>query len=107
MSNGWDERAWHQMVEQEAARLKRLEHTKQEREAPDSTYQAAFYELRTHGVAQLSKPNCQRRLGDLSHGQLKTLIAGLQKWRGQYPNISDELLNAFTAIYDARTTHEQ
>jgi hypothetical protein len=56
-------------------------------EAPKATYDAVVYELRTHGVSQLSKPNCQRRLGDLSIAQLKNLITSLQQRRGQYPNV--------------------
>ena len=76
-------------------------------EAPKATYDAVVYELRTHGVSQLSKPNCQRRLGDLSPAQLKNLIASLQQRRGQYPNVSDELLTTLATSYDARITSDE
>jgi hypothetical protein len=71
-------------------------------EAPEATFNAVVYELRTHGASQLSKPNCQRRLADLSLAQFKSLMASLQQRRGQYPNISDELLTALVEIYHAR-----
>lgn len=71
--------------------------------APEATYKATHYELRTHGIGQLGKPNCQRRLSDLSVAQLKTLMTSLQRCRGQYPNVSDALLAALAEIYDART----
>jgi hypothetical protein len=71
-------------------------------EAPPATWKAAQYELRTYGLPQLSNPNCQRRLSDLSIAQLKNLIACLHQRRGQYPNISDELLSTLATIYDAR-----
>jgi hypothetical protein len=71
-------------------------------QAPKATYEAAVFELRTHGVVQLNKPNCQRRLANLSLSQFKCLMASLQQKRDQYPNISDELLAALEEIYDAR-----
>src|SRR5262245_58443377 len=71
-------------------------------EAPEATYNAVAYELRTHGLPQLNQPNCQRRLADLSTAQIKNLIASLQQWRGQYPKVSDDLLTTLAAIYDAR-----
>jgi hypothetical protein len=70
-------------------------------EAPKATYDAAVYELR-YGLPQLKNPNCQRRLSDLSAAQLKNLIASLQQRRGQFPNVSDELLTTLATIYDAR-----
>jgi hypothetical protein len=76
-------------------------------EAPESTFQAVFYELRTHGVAQLRQPNCQRRLADLSIAQLKRLIGGLQQRRGQYPGISDELLTTLGEICDTRIASDE
>jgi hypothetical protein len=71
-------------------------------EAPKATYDAVVYELRTYGLPQLSKPNCQQRIADLSIAQLKNLIACLQQRRSKYPNVSDELLTAVGEIYDAR-----
>jgi hypothetical protein len=71
-------------------------------EAPYATYNAVVYELRTYGLAQLSKLNCQRRLSDLSAAQIKNVIASLQQRRGQYPNVCDELLITLATIYDAR-----
>jgi hypothetical protein len=71
-------------------------------EAPEATYNAVVYELRTYGLPQLNKPNCQRRLVDLSIAQFRNLMISLQQRRGQYPNISDELLTALGEIYDVR-----
>jgi hypothetical protein len=71
-------------------------------EASEATYDAAVFELRAYGLSQLSKPNCQRRLADLSIAQLQGLIASLQQRRGQYPNVCGELLTTLATIYDAR-----
>ena len=87
------ERAWNEICR--AAR-------EQYNEAPKATYDAAIYELRTYGVSQLSKPNSQRRLSDLSATQIKTLMASLQARRNQYPNMSDELLKALARIYSEK-----
>jgi hypothetical protein len=76
-------------------------------EAPKATFDAVLFELRTYGLPQLSKSNCQRRLADLSIAQLKNLMAGLQQRRSQYPNVSDELLAALAAIYDARVISDE
>jgi hypothetical protein len=76
-------------------------------EAPKATYDAAAYELRTYGLPQLSKLNCQRRLADLSIAQIKNLMASLQRCRGQYPNVSDELLATLAEIYDARISSDE
>jgi hypothetical protein len=61
-------------------------------QAPQSTYDALLYELRTYGLAQLNKPNCLRRLSALSSDQLNELIAALLRLRPKYPAITDELL---------------
>jgi hypothetical protein len=61
-------------------------------DAPQSTYYAALWELRTYGLAQLVKENCRRRLSDLSTKQLRELIAALMQLRPQYSIINDELL---------------
>src|SRR5262252_9518325 len=60
--------------------------------AAASTVEAVVYELRTYGLVQLKKPNCQRRLGDLSGEPLREVIARLIKLRPQYPKIDDMLL---------------
>jgi len=70
-------------------------------EAPKTTYDAVEFELRSYGASELSKSNCQRHLADLSVAQLKKLMIGLQQCRGQYPAVSDELLAALAAVYDA------
>jgi hypothetical protein len=75
-------------------------------EAPKTTYDAVDFELRTYGLSELNKCNCQRRLAGLSIGQLKKLMVGLQQRRDQYPAISDELLTALAAVYDARVSNE-
>jgi hypothetical protein len=46
-------------------------------EAPQSTHDAALFELREYGITQLEKPNCQRRLAVLSPKQLEDVIAAL------------------------------
>ena len=61
-------------------------------DAPQTTYDATLWELRTYGVAQLAKENCRRRLSDLSIKQLRELIAALMRLRPQYSMIDDELL---------------
>jgi len=61
-------------------------------DAPRSTYDAALWELRTYGVAQLAKENCRRRLSDLSTKQLRELTVALMRLRPQYSMINDELL---------------
>jgi hypothetical protein len=87
------ERAWHEINRSARERYN---------EAPEATYHAVVYELRTHGLAQLKQANCQRRLCDLSAAQIKTVIASLQQRRSQYPNVSDELLTALATIFDAK-----
>jgi hypothetical protein len=72
--------------------------------ACEATYNACMHELRTYGISQLKKPACQRRIADLSDAQVKMLIASLQRRRGQYPKISDELLTALGEIYHDRMT---
>jgi hypothetical protein len=71
-------------------------------EAPKATYDAVVHELRTNGLSQFRRTNCQRRLANLSTAQIKNLMVSLQQRRGQYPNISDELLTALGEIYDVR-----
>ena len=61
-------------------------------DAAQSTYDAALWELRTYGLAQLAKENCRRRLSDLSTKQLRELIAALMRLRPHYSMINDELL---------------
>jgi hypothetical protein len=75
-------------------------------EAAKTTYDTVDFELSTYGLSELSKGSCQRRLADLSIGQLKKLMVGLQQRRGQYPAVSDELLAALAAVYDARVSNE-
>jgi hypothetical protein len=60
--------------------------------APKTTYDAALWELRTYGVAQLAKENFRRRLSDLSTKQLRELTAALMRLRPQHSIINDELL---------------
>ena len=70
--------------------------------APEATYNAVVYELRTHGLPQLSKPNCQRRLSDLSAAQVKAVIASLHRKRAEYPKITDQLLTTLAAVCAAK-----
>src|ERR1700730_15206456 len=60
--------------------------------APQVTLDALIYELRIDGLASLEKPNCRRRLADLSDGQLRELIAALIRARTRCAAITDELL---------------
>jgi hypothetical protein len=60
--------------------------------APKSTCDATLWELRTYGLPQLAKPDCRRRLANLSTGQLRELLAALIRLRPEYPNITDELI---------------
>ena len=91
------------------AALNELKRLARERynEAPKATFDAATYELRTYGLPQLSNLNCQRRLADLSIAQIKNLMASLQRWRGQYPNVSDALLATLADIYHARISSDE
>jgi hypothetical protein len=73
-------------------------------EAPKAIYDAVVYELRTHGLPQLKKQNCQRRLSDLSAAQLKAVMVSLQTRRNWYPEITDELLTALAEIYSTGIT---
>jgi hypothetical protein len=61
-------------------------------DAAQTTYDAALWELRTYGVAQIAKDNCRRRLSDLSTKQIRELIASLMRLRPHYSMINDELL---------------
>jgi hypothetical protein len=61
-------------------------------EAPQSTYDAALYELREYGITQLAKPNCQRRLAELSPKHLEEMIAALLRLQPSYQTITDELI---------------
>ena len=60
-------------------------------EAPQATIEALVYELRTHGLA-LERPNCRRRLAEVSTAQLRDVIARLLRLRPKYPAITDDLL---------------
>jgi hypothetical protein len=64
--------------------------------AAPTTVEALMYELRTHGVTALGRPNCQRRLGDLSTIQVREVIERLTRLRPRYPAITDELLLTLT-----------
>jgi hypothetical protein len=70
--------------------------------APEATYKAVAYELRTNGISQLGESSCRRRLCDLSGAQIKALMASLQAGRDQYPKINDELLKALARIYNEK-----
>ena len=61
-------------------------------DVPRATVEALVYELRTHGLAALSHPNCLRRLEDVSTAQLHEVLARLIKLRPKYLAITDDLL---------------
>jgi len=60
--------------------------------APQSTCDALLWELREYGLPQLTKPDCRRRLADLSTAQIRDLIAALIRLRPKYPIITNELI---------------
>lgn len=71
--------------------------------APDAlevTFEAVMYELRTYGAVALTRPDCRRRLGDLSSGQLDQVIAALIRLRGRNycPGIDDGLFLALDGL---------
>jgi hypothetical protein len=74
------DRAWRELNERD------------DQPAPQVTLDALNYELRLDGLAALEKPNCRRRLADLSDGQLRELIAALIRARTRCAAITDELL---------------
>jgi hypothetical protein len=49
--------------------------------AAPTTVEALMYELRTDGVKALARPNCQRRLCDLSTAQVREVIERLTQLR--------------------------
>ena len=67
-------------------------------EAPRSTYDAALFELREHGITQLANPNCQRRLAMLSPKQLEDVITALLRLQPRYRTITDELIATLREI---------
>jgi hypothetical protein len=60
--------------------------------APQSTFDALVFELRTHGLPQLNKTSCRLRLGQLSTQQVRELIAALVRLRPRYLAITEELI---------------
>ena len=83
---------WHEMSG--GALWSWLNHSSRWPEAPRSTYDAALYELREHGITQLAKPNCQRRLAMLSPKQLEDVIAALLRLQPRYQTITNEMIAA-------------
>jgi hypothetical protein len=69
-----------------------------DRPAPQATFDALLYELRTLGVAAFKNPSCRRRFADLSDPQVRELLAALIRTRARYPAITDELLIALDEI---------
>jgi hypothetical protein len=69
-------------------------------DAPEPTFQASLYELRTHGLPELGKPNCRRRLADLSSKQLRELIAALIRLRPRHSAINDDLFIALDELME-------
>jgi hypothetical protein len=61
-------------------------------DAPRAAVEALLYELRTHGLATMSHPNCLRRLDHVSTAQLREVLGRLIKLRPKYPAITDDLL---------------
>jgi hypothetical protein len=66
--------------------------------APQVTVDALICKLRTDGLAGLEKPNCRRRLADLSDDQLREVLAALIRARTNCAAVTDELLVALDEI---------
>jgi hypothetical protein len=56
------------------------ERRKQHGAAP-TTVEALMYSLRERGISALAEPDCQRRLSELSDGQLREVAVRLQKFK--------------------------
>jgi hypothetical protein len=88
----WDAPGWRQAaIEYHKQRQGRtlIVEIKPERlkQARQSTFDALLWELREYGVARLARPQCQRRLAELSTDQMRALIAALMRLRSRYPII--------------------
>jgi hypothetical protein len=79
-------------ADRKAAARRQLSDDPRRHGAPQSTFDALLYELRTHGISQFANPNCRRRLADLSSHQVRELIAALMRLRPKYSAITDDLL---------------
>jgi hypothetical protein len=84
---------WHEMSV--GALWDRLNDPRRWPEAPRSTYDAALFELREHGITQLANPNCQRRLAMLSPKQLEDVIAALLRLQPRCRTITNEFIATF------------
>ena len=60
--------------------------------AAQSTYDALLWQLRERGISDLQKPDCRRRLADLSIAQARELVAALIRLKPSYPDITDDLI---------------
>jgi hypothetical protein len=60
--------------------------------AAGATVEALLFSMRERGKAALAKPDCRRRLADLSTAQVRRVIARLMRLRPRYPAVTDELL---------------
>ena len=74
------ERAWSELSQRN-----------RDRAAPASV-EALVCELRTHGLTALQRPNCRRRLDDVSTAQLREVLSRPIKLRPKYPSITVDLL---------------
>jgi hypothetical protein len=79
-------------VDRKAAAQRQTREPPRQCAASQATCDAILYELRTYGISQLAKPDCRRRLFDLSTEQVRELIAALMRLRPKYPAITDDLL---------------
>jgi hypothetical protein len=60
--------------------------------AAPTTVEAVMHSLRERGEAAMAEPACQRRLAELSAGQVRDVIERLGRLRPKYPAITDNLL---------------
>jgi len=63
-----------------------------ELQAAQATIEALMLSLRGRGITALAEENTQRRLADLSIGQVHEVIKRLDKLRPRYSEITDELI---------------
>jgi len=87
------------------AEAKRTGRPAEPRGAAPTTVEAAMYQLREAGVGALRDPSCQRRLGEMSNGQLKEVIGRLKALQSRYPRITREVIAAIAVKLRRRSDH--
>ena len=73
---------------------------RQPNEAPEATVEALMFQLRERGLPALTEQPNQRRLAELSDGQVADIMKRLSKLRKKYPAITDDLLQTINECRD-------